>query len=135
MKTASGFFLVAVLSASSPAHAQCSGGSDGGIDATGNMCGTYEAIETPAQLAGQMAAHLNKARGRPALRAAAPAARPTKMSTEPASRMMPTAMRTSAPAKAPLKNAKVENWSESSCSGGAGGGMDVNGNQCGVSAP
>jgi hypothetical protein len=40
-------------------------------------------------------------------------------------------VRTAVPASAPVKTAKVENWSEAPCSGGAGGGMDVNGNQCG----
>jgi hypothetical protein len=30
-----------------------------------------------------------------------------------------------------VKTAKVQNWSEAPCSGGAYGGMDVNGNQCG----
>ena len=40
-------------------------------------------------------------------------------------------VRAAAPPSVPVKTAKIEIGSESPCSGGADGGMDVTGNQCG----
>ena len=122
-----------------PVHAQvCSGGDGGGIDATGNQCSTpndvvalaaRSAVNSPAQADKKSGVHVS-------IPAAAPTIRTAKMSgrsptptvvAAPASRMVLTAV----PASAPVKTAKVQNWSEAPCSGGAYGGMDVHGNQCG----
>ena len=122
-------FLLAVLAA--PVHAECAGGVGGGIDATGNECSTYVAGSGINSLA-----HSDKMSGvHVSIQAAAPLIRSVKMSV-----LLPTAKIVAAPvnrivqaavlATLPVKTAKVENWAEAACSGGAGGGMDVNGNQC-----
>ena len=126
-------FLLAVLAA--PVHAECAGGVGGGIDATGNECSTYVAgsgINSLAQSDKMSGVHVS-------IQAAAPLIRAAKMSV-----LSPTAkavaaqasriVRAAVPATAPVKTSKIENWSEAACSGGADGGMDVNGNQCGQAA-
>ncbi len=107
-----------------PVHAQsCSGGDGGGIDATGNQCSTLSEVVASAEHP------LFWERYEPLIRwvkMSGPSSMPTVVAA-PASRMV----RAAVPASAPVKTAKVQNWSEASCSGGAYGGMDVNGNQCG----
>ena len=100
-------FLLAVLAAL--VHAECSGGHGGGPDMRAS-------ISAASPIARSVAAKV-------------PVRSPAVAST-PVSRMAPAAV----PARPPVKTAKVENWSEATCSGGAGGGMDVNGNQCGYPA-
>ena len=124
-------FLLAVLAA--PVHAECAGGVGGGIDATGNECSTYVAgsgINSLAQSDKMSGVHLSTL-------ATAPLTRSAKMSDRsstpavvaaPAARMVRAAVPASPP---PVKTVKIEIWSEATCSGGADGGMDVNGNQCG----
>jgi hypothetical protein len=130
--------LVAVVLAG-PVHAQlCSGGDGGGIDATGNQCSTPNDVVASAAGSGvNSPAQADKMKGvHVSIPAAAPPIRSAKMSGRsstptvvagPASRTV----RAAVPASAPVKTAKVQNWSEAPCSGGAYGGMDVNGNQCG----
>ena len=107
-----------------PVHAQsCSGGHGGGIDATGNEC------SKPDNVAASTEYRLFWERYEPLIRLAKSSGRsstPTVVAA-PASRMV----RVAVPASAPVKTAKVQNGSEAPCSGGAYGGMDVNGNQCG----
>ena len=122
-----------------PVHAQvCSGGHGGGIDATGNQCSTPTDVAASAAGSGVNShAQADKMSGvHRLIPATARPIRSAKMSgrsptptvvAAPASRMVRAAM----PASAPVKTAKVQNWSEAPCSGGAYGGMDVNGNQCG----
>ena len=130
MRSACAFLLTAVLTG--PIHAECSGGDGGGLDATGNQCSTHVAgsgINSLAQSDKMSGAHVST-------QAAAPLIRSAKMSV-----LSPTAkivaaqasriVRGAVPANPPVKTSKVETWSEAACSGGAGGGMDVNGNQCG----
>jgi hypothetical protein len=90
-----------------PVHAQvCSGGHAGGMDATGNQCNTpYEVVL--AKTSGQNSA-------------------PTVMAVS-ASRKPQAAAAPSVSAK----TAKTAAGSEAFCSGGDGGGMDVNGAECG----
>ncbi len=127
--------LAAVLAG--PVHAQgCSGGNDGGIDATGNQCNwpsevaaliTGPATSPPAQVI-QL--------GRELASAKPPATRLTRMSGQ---KSTPTAkavlaskkVRAAAPPDMPAKSTKIEIGSEAFCSGGASGGMDVNGAECG----
>lgn len=105
-------------------HAQsCSGGDGGGMDATGNQC------NTPNDVAASAGHPSFWERYEPVIRWAKMSGRssaPTVVAA-PAGRTGPAA----APASAPVKTAKVQNGSEAPCSGGAYGGMDVNGNQCG----
>jgi hypothetical protein len=107
-----------------PVHAQsCSGGDGGGIDATGNQC------SAPNEVVVSAGHPLFWDRYEPLIRwvrASGRSSTPTVVAA-PASRMV----RAAVPASAPVKTAKVQNRSESHCSGGAYGGMDVNGNQCG----
>jgi hypothetical protein len=132
------FFLLAAVLAG-PTHALgCSGGDAGGIDATGNQCNAPANVPASAsESADGVFARADKMRGIHASGpAVAPPVRSAKMSgqasaptvvAKPASRMV----RTADPAVAPVKTAKMQNWSEANCSGGTYGGMDVNGNQCG----
>lgn len=107
-----------------PVHAQsCSGGDGGGIDATGNQCSTPNNVVVSAQHPSFWD------RYEPLIRWAKMSGRsstPTVVAA-PASRMG----RAAVPASALVRTAKVQNGSEAPCSGGAYGGMDVNGNQCG----
>ena len=127
--------LVAILAG--PVHAQvCSGGNDGGMDATGNQCNTFNAVVafttgpaiTPAaQVTKALRAHA--AQKHSAIRLAQTSAKtstPTAIAV-PASRQVGAAARSSVSAK----TAKIANASEAFCSGGASGGMDVNGGECG----
>jgi hypothetical protein len=107
-----------------PVHAQlCSGGDGGGIDATGNQCSTPNEVVVSAEHPSFWA------RYEPLIRWAkmsGGSSTPTVVAA-PARRMV----RAAVPASTPVKTAKVQNGSEAPCSGGAYGGMDVNGNQCG----
>lgn len=107
-----------------PIHAQsCSGGDGGGMDATGNQC------NTPNDVAASAGHPTFWERYEPLIRWAkmsGPSSAPTVVAA-PAGRMGPVAVS----ANAPVRTAKVQNGSEAPCSGGAYGGMDVNGNQCG----
>ena len=128
--------LAAVLAG--PVYAQgCSGGKDGGMDATGNACSTHSevaalvagsAIAPPPQIttAGRVWASAS---------AALPAVRLVKTSSQdsaPTARAVPASgkLRAAVPSSVPAKTAKTAAGSEAFCSGGAGAGMDVNGNQC-----
>ena len=115
--------LAAILAG--PVHAQvCSGGKDGGADATGNQCNTFNevaalttgpAITPPAQVTKPVTAHASGKKSTPTTIAV------------PASRQVRAAALPSASAK----TAKIAIASEAFCSGGASGGMDVNGDECG----
>jgi len=131
------FSLSLAVVLAGPVHAQmCSGGNDGGIDATGNECNwpsevaaliTGPATSLPAQVI-QLARALASAK--------APASRLMPMSGQ---KSTPTAMavpasrklQAAAPLSVSAKTAKTAAGSEAFCSGGAGGGMDVNGAECG----
>jgi hypothetical protein len=126
--------LAAILAG--PVHAQvCSGGNDGGMDATGNQCNTFNgvtafttgpAITSPAQVTKLVTAHASQ--DHPAIRLAQTSG---KKST--ATIAVPTSrrVRAAAPSSVPAKTAKIALVSEAFCSGGASGGMDGNGNECG----
>lgn len=127
--------LAAILAG--PVHAQvCSGGSDGGMDATGNQCNTiYEDAAFAAGSAITPPAQVKEGREQASASAKHPAVRSTQMPDQkskrtamavPASRKL----RAAAPPTLPAKAAKPEIASETFCSGGASGGMDVNGNEC-----
>ena len=130
MRTTCAFLLAAALTG--PVHAECSGGEGGGIDATGNQCSTYVAgsgINALAQSDKMSGVHVSLQAAAPLIRSAnmsvlSPTA---KIAAAQASRIVRAAM----PATPRVKTSTVENGSEAACSGGAGGGMDVNGNQCG----
>lgn len=128
--------LAAVLAG--PVHAQvCSGGGeDGGMDATGNQCNTPNevaafatgsAIAPPTQIT-KMGSVLGSA-VHPEIRFLAKTSSqnsaPTAMAV-PASRKLQAAT----PPSVSAETAKTAAGWEAFCSGGAGGGMDVNGNEC-----
>jgi hypothetical protein len=128
--------LAAVLAG--PVHAQgCSGGNDGGIDATGNQCNTLNevaasatgsALTPPTQITqmGSVRASLSAARSVIRL------AKTSGQDSAPTVRAVPASgkLQAAAPTSVSAKAAKTAAGSEAFCSGGAGGGMDVNGNQC-----
>jgi len=128
--------LAAVLAG--PVHAQgCSGGDGGGMDATGNQCNTLHeaaavttssAIAPPTQGAKMGSARASASAARPAIRSAKQSSQnsaPTAMAVPASGKLQAAAPGISA------KTAKTAPGSEAFCSGGAGGGMDVNGAECG----
>ena len=114
------------------ANAQdCSGGPGGGVDATGNQCGTSGADAT---LVARPAAAVAVAA--PAHARTAPAGIRSVGATDAATSVAaarPGADRFLSPA-APVHTAKVDHEKDPSCSGGVDGGVDATGNQCTPSA-
>ena len=135
--------LAAALACSSPLHAQvCSGGPEGGADATGNQC------STPGDTAGYtVSSHAGppqstaKTGGRQRSVPVAHHVQPVPMSAVAAAAPMPKAEpasrypKAAATTVATAKNSNIEVGSGSECSGGADGGMDATGNQCNSSLP
>jgi hypothetical protein len=130
--------LAAVLAG--PVHAQmCSGGSsDGGMDATGNQCNTLDEVVASSSAAA-IAAPKPMTRGgsvRASISAVHPAVhyfvKTSSRSPAPTATAVPASskLRAAAPPSVPAKTAETAAGSEAFCSGGAGGGMDVNGNEC-----
>jgi hypothetical protein len=130
--------LAAVLAG--PVHAQvCSGGnSDGGMDATGNQCNTLDEVAASATAAA--IAPQKPMIGGGSVRASISAVHPAVHYTAKTSSRNPAPTATAVPASSklraatspsvPAKTAETASESEAFCSGGAGGGMDVNGNEC-----
>ena len=128
--------LAAVLAG--PVHAQgCSGGNDGGMDATGNQCNTLNEVAAPAT--GSAITSPTQITQMGSVRASASAAftaiRLAKASSQdsaPIAMAVPASrkLRAATPSSVSAKAAKTAAGSEAFCSGGASGGMDVNGNQC-----
>jgi hypothetical protein len=108
-----------------PVHAQsCSGGDGGGMDATGNQCSAPNDVavsEERASFWDRYEPQIRPPQGSD--RTSTPA-----LTSEPAGSRME---RAAVPSSAPVKTAQVRNESEAPCSGGAYGGMDVNGDECG----
>jgi hypothetical protein len=118
------------------AHAQnCSGGSGGGIDATGNQCSVAGTDIDSAVRTAVLA--------RPAVLIATPApARATPTGSRATGTMAPGPQTASVgqpvgrfpgnakPPAEPVRTAKMGNAQEALCSGGPDGGMDAAGNQC-----
>lgn len=129
--------LAAILAGS--VHAQvCSGGNGGGVDATGNQCNSPNDVAAYTTALGTIppAPTARVGGARPSLVKAPAPVGPAKMAAPasttsavamPASRMTGVSSRPGAP----VKTAKIEGGSDSPCSGGADGGMDATGNQCG----
>src|SRR4029453_7416006 len=125
--------LAAVLAG--PVHAQvCSGGNDGGMDATGNQCNTLNEVAASSPGSGiTPPTQISKMGSVPASASAARSAiRLVKTSSQDSA---PTAM--AAPvtkklhaAPRPSTSLKTAAGQETFCSGGTGAGMDVTGNQC-----
>lgn len=130
--------LCLVAAFAGPLYAQvCSGGADGGIDATGNQCGDAAAV-------GLYANGSDIASSRPTAKmsgiqlstAATAGTRPTvKLSGAPATSTAPAQgasrfAKAAAPPIAPVKTSKIETVDVSPCAGGPYGGMDATGNEC-----
>jgi hypothetical protein len=113
----------------------CSGGADGGTDATGNQCnapgGLVDSVSQPAARAGSLAAialdHPARASHADA-RTIGPAA--TRLGAGDAGPSRDRFPRTAEPPAEPVRTAKMGNPQETPCSGGSDGGMDATGNQC-----
>jgi hypothetical protein len=131
--------LAAVFAA--PLHAQeCSGGGGGGVDATGNQCSDAAASRATARASGTVSyvqsAKMSGVEHRGAVAAIAPqpsaklAATPARpiLVAQGKSRFVKAAMSP----YAPLHTSKIEGADASPCSGGADGGADATGNQCGA---
>jgi hypothetical protein len=121
-----------------PLHAQvCSGGNDGGIDATGNQCGDTATTRVYAN-------DSNMPSSRPTAKmieiqqstSATAGTRPTtKMSGAPAASTVSAqgaiwVAKAAPQPSAPTRTSKIETTIASPCSGGHYGGMDATGNQC-----
>jgi len=130
--------LAAILAG--PVHAQvCSGGNnDGGMDATGNQCNTLNevaafatgSIAPPTQITKVGSVRASASAAHPAIRFLVKTSSQNSALTAmavPANSKLQAA----APPSVSAKTARTSAGSEAFCSGGAGGGMDVNGNQCG----
>lgn len=136
MNTARALYLIAAFTLASPVYAQeCSGGTGGGIDATGNQCSNtaivqaYTTASSPqvtAKMGGIEQSKATEARAAPTAKMSAASAKPTEVA-QGASRFPKVA----APPAAPVRTVKMEAGEAAPCSGGADGGMDATGNQCG----
>jgi hypothetical protein len=138
MNTIYAFGLATVIVFSQSLHAQgCSGGSDGGMDATGNQCNapgsfmtyTTETITVrPVELRGaDLPGRARPLAVRPS-KSSLPQFRSTRLAM-PVSRFAALPATESPSPKAAMTAATLE----ATCSGGSDGGMDASGNQC--SAP
>jgi len=114
----------------------CSGGNDGGIDATGNECNWPSEVAAliggPATSPPAQVIEL----GRVLASAKRPVIRKTQMSGQkstPTAKAVPANKKVRAAAQLDVsaKSTEIEIGSEAFCSGGAGGGMNVNGDDCG----
>jgi hypothetical protein len=132
MKIGYNIGLAAAIVLSQSLNAQsCSGGVDGGTDATGNQCNAVASVVAyTTEPSAVPPAHMNGA-GRsgsmrtPSVRqskSSLPQFRSTALAT-PVSRFAATVI-------APPNPLKSEGTSEATCSGGVDGGMDANGSQC-----
>jgi hypothetical protein len=126
------FGLATAMVFSQSLHAQsCSGGADGGMDATGNQCSApgSMAILTIAPVAAppvELSGKDSSVRARPL------AVRLSKNSLPQfrATTLAMPASRTAAAVLASPTTPKTDGASRAACSGGADGGMDATGNQC-----
>ncbi len=127
----------ALDSVSQPSYAQtCSGGADGGVDATGNQCSdssTIGAYTNTSEVAlprpsAKMGGAIKQTIAAPVVTRAE-----ATMSTKPAKTSVSAQgagrIAQTAPPIAPVRTSKIETV-DASCSGGADGGMDATGNQC-----
>ena len=138
MNTIYAFGLATVIVFSQSLHAQgCSGGRDGGMDATGNQCNAPGSVM--AYPTGSIAVRPVELRDADLPGRARPlAVRPSKSSLpqfRSTSLAMPVSRFAALPAtESPAPKAvKTTATLEATCSGGSDGGMDASGNQC--SAP
>jgi hypothetical protein len=134
--------LVVTLAAAGSLHAQnCSGGPDGGTDATGNQCSTPTDVAANTTGSGVApSAQSSTTGGVQQLAPAAPlAVRSAPMLDEvskPAVTVAPVSRAEGGmvAAMAPASISRIEVASASQCSGGPDGGMDATGNQCNEAA-
>jgi len=119
---------------------ECSGGHVGGMDATGNQCsspaldghesGIVALAQSPPSAIGARTTGEGRLR---TSRVAAPRNAPVLLATAKSpgwrfpGKVVPSGVRS--------HTAKITDLHETSCSGGADGGMDATGNQCALSTP
>lgn len=121
-------FLVVALTTAGSLHAQnCSGGPDGGMDATGNQCSTPTDVAN--YTTASWVAPFAQASTMGGVQRSVPAALLAVRSAP-----MPNETSKPAVAMAPASISRIEVASASQCSGGPDGGMDATGNQCNEAA-
>jgi hypothetical protein len=130
--------LLAILAV--PLHAQvCSGGSGGGVDATGNQC-SDGATSASGAGASEPEFHLLSAKMSGSEHRGAAPAGPQLSAKLSATLAAPAAVsqgksrfiKVAASPHAPVHTSKIEEADAPACSGGADGGTDATGNQCGT---
>ncbi len=136
MKTSWTLYLIAAFAFVGPVCAQeCSGGNGGGTDVTGNQCSNtataeaYTTVSSPQQTAKMGRIKQSKpteARTGPTAKMSGALAKPTAVAQ--GTSRFPKVVALPVP---PVKTSKIEVGDASPCSGGAGGGMDATGNECG----
>ena len=138
MNIVSAFTLAATLILAGDLHAQaCSGGPDGGTDASGNQCSEPAAGVTSVAAFDRMPA-LSTARPGSVLQLTLVVMRPGPQAATPGEPVLQKrtaehkARTAAAPMAAiePMTVSSIAAPDSTSCSGGAGGGMDATGNQC-----
>jgi hypothetical protein len=126
------FGLATIMLFSQSLHAQsCSGGTDGGMDATGNQCNAPGSVAT--HTTAPVAAPPDELNWKHSSGRARPLAIRLSKNSMPqfrASTLAMSASRTAAAVIAPPTTTKNERTFNATCSGGADGGMDATGNQC-----
>lgn len=131
------FFAAAVVCAGS-IHAQgCSGGADGGMDATGNQCGDASLVGTKAvgDTGATAAIATPGIDHQRAESASSGAGQQEPMAREPrrliaTNLVAPRLAHVTVASATASRTAKSEGTRDATCSGGADGGMDATGNQC-----
>ena len=131
-------FLVVTLTTAGSLHAQnCSGGPDGGMDATGNQCSTPADVAANTTVSGvaPFAQAATMGGVQQSVLAAPVVVRSALMPDEALEPAVARALVSRAEggtvtASAPASISRIEVASASPCSGGPDGGMDATGNQC-----
>jgi hypothetical protein len=133
MNTIYAFGLATVILFSQSLHAQgCSGGIDGGMDATGNQCNAPGSM--PTHTTAPVAAPPVEFSGKDSSIRIRPLAVRLSTHSLPQFRATTLAMAASRPVAAVITQPilpKTDGTSKATCSGGNEGGTDATGNQCG----
>ena len=123
--------LATAIASSQSLHAQsCSGGADGGMDATGNQCNTHRSVvelaTPPAAIPAFESSRVNSSgRARPiVIRLSKNSLSQFRLAT-----LATPAQRSTAVIARPT-TALSDGTSNATCSGGSDGGMDPTGSQC-----
>lgn len=105
------------------AHSQtCSGGTDGGMDATGDQCAVEDAVDLALPVTTRVPVRTDRTADAVPQQKDAGA---TTAVTVPPAMVVPVAV-----LPALVRSAEPDSGDDQTCSGGADGGMDATGNEC-----